>query len=181
MYRIRKLLLIFLAIISATMILQVKEVKADEDFLKFTAEEANSSVNLKVLQVTSLETSTDLSTWEVYTPGNVISLSNVGSCVYFRGHGLRTDGYNHFEMTGKIKASGSVLSLVDPDKWDSTIQLEERQFDSMFKGCSAMTEAPEIPFTNLAKSCYNCMFYECSSLTKAPALPATTMDGSVLL
>ena len=45
----------------------------------------------------------------------------------------------------------------------------------MFKGCTGLTTAPELPATTLATFCYREMFYGCTSLTTAPELPATTL------
>lgn len=45
----------------------------------------------------------------------------------------------------------------------------------MFKGCKALTTAPELPATQLADECYNHIFCYCSSLVQAPALPATEL------
>ena len=44
-----------------------------------------------------------------------------------------------------------------------------------FQGCENLTEAPELPATTLAGSCYYGMFSNCTSLTEAPELPATTL------
>ena len=46
---------------------------------------------------------------------------------------------------------------------------------AMFKGCTALTEAPELPAMTLAEGCYAYMFYGCTSLVEAPELPATTL------
>ena len=46
----------------------------------------------------------------------------------------------------------------------------------MFYNCTSLTQAPALPATTLAASCYNRMFYGCTSLTQAPALPATTLE-----
>lgn len=49
-------------------------------------------------------------------------------------------------------------------------------YDSMFKGCSSLTTAPELPATTLANYCYISMFLNCKGLTTAPSiLPATTL------
>jgi hypothetical protein len=48
----------------------------------------------------------------------------------------------------------------------------------MFYGCTSLIQAPELPATSLADSCYYYMFSGCSSLTKAPELPATTLAES---
>ena len=45
----------------------------------------------------------------------------------------------------------------------------------MFYGCTSLTQAPELPATTLARSCYSVMFDGCTSLTQAPKLPATTL------
>ena len=36
----------------------------------------------------------------------------------------------------------------------------------MFSGCTSLTQAPELPATTLADSCYNVMFKGCSSLSE---------------
>ena len=48
-------------------------------------------------------------------------------------------------------------------------------YESMFKNCTSLISAPELPATTLADSCYNSMFSGCTSLTTAPELPATTL------
>ena len=51
----------------------------------------------------------------------------------------------------------------------------------MFRGCTSLTQAPELPATmlatatTLATGCYRSMFSECTGLTQAPELPATTL------
>ena len=48
-------------------------------------------------------------------------------------------------------------------------------YQSMFNGCSGLTDAPQLPATTLAEGCYNAMFARCSGLTVAPQLQATTL------
>ena len=45
----------------------------------------------------------------------------------------------------------------------------------MFRGCTSLTSAPDLPATTLAYGCYGSMFRGCTSLTSAPVLPATTL------
>ena len=45
----------------------------------------------------------------------------------------------------------------------------------MFRNCAKLTQAPELPATELAVNCYANMFSGCSSLTQAPTLPATEL------
>ena len=48
----------------------------------------------------------------------------------------------------------------------------------MFSGCASLVNAPALPATTLAESCYQSMFSGCASLVNAPALPATTLAES---
>ena len=45
----------------------------------------------------------------------------------------------------------------------------------MFWDCTSLENAPELPATALAQSCYVDMFWGCTSLVNAPELPATTL------
>ena len=78
--------------------------------------------------------------------------------------------YKQFEMTGSIAASGNIMSLLN---FSDTLTYDA--FYGLFKNCSALTTAPELPATTLADSCYASMFSGCTSLIQAPALPATTL------
>jgi len=46
-------------------------------------------------------------------------------------------------------------------------------YRSMFEACTSLTNAPALPATVLATNCYESMFAGCASLTNAPALPAS--------
>ena len=48
----------------------------------------------------------------------------------------------------------------------------------MFKECTSLATAPELPATTLAPYCYKNMFNLCTSLTKAPELPAQTLESN---
>ena len=56
--------------------------------------------------------------------------------------------------------------------------LAEHCYRSMFYGCTSLTTAPALPAKTLAENCYYSMFNGCTSLTTAPALPATTMESN---
>ena len=158
------------------------------DALCFTAQEAGSTVKLtkvKSAPDVNLQTSTNGSSWTPYAVNDVITLTNVDDKVYFKAVGSNSamgsssSNYNNFVMTGKIAASGNVNSLLEEDKQTArTMSLVGKNncYDSMFKGCTSLTQAPELPATTLAGNCYESMFQLCSSLTKAPELPATTLD-----
>ena len=157
----------------------------DKDYLCFTANEANSTVTLNKSgnpNAVTLKYSTDGSTWNNYSIGNAITLSSIGSKVYFRNeasNGFSKDNSNcyKFAMTGSISASGNVMSLVD--KNCETLKIPcDYCFCNLFYSCSSLTTPPQLPATTLAKACYGMMFAACSSLTTAPELPATTLAES---
>jgi hypothetical protein len=47
----------------------------------------------------------------------------------------------------------------------------------MFKGCTSLTTAPELPATTLAEKCYYGMFWGCTSLNSVTCL-ATDISAS---
>ena len=106
---------------------------------------------------------------------NEISLSD-GDKMYLRGDAIllseSRNTYKKFVMTGSISASGNIMSLIDYSK------LHPYEFCMLFSGCTALTQAPTLPATQLAEYCYYMMFNGCTSLTAAPELPATTLAES---
>ena len=152
--------------------------------LCFTAEEAGSTVAMQAVgsaPAVTLETSFDGEIWEPFTVGETtITLPNVGDKVYFRaGEGGNTamassnKEYNKFSIiTGRISASGNIMSLLNGDVPDSIIATY--CYFGLFKDCTALAQAPELPATTLADYCYSNMFHGCTSLAQAPELPATT-------
>ena len=124
----------------------------------------------------TLEYKTDASDWTNMNISTTIALTNVGDKVYLRGvlsgDNTLTD-YTQFKMTGKIAAIGECNALWNKD--DLNAPLKECCGVNMFRGCTGLTQAPELPATTLANSCYNSMFQDCTGLTQAPELPATTL------
>ena len=162
------------------------EAPAELPYLCFTAENAGSTVAMKVngtpTKGQAFETSTDGATWSVFHPGTTtITLTNVGDKVYFRGNNTTVSEsdsiYYQFVMSGKIAASGNIMSLLDKTCQSTTIP-NNYCYANMFSGCTSLTTAPVLPATTLAPSCYYFMFYSCTSLTAAPSLPATTLASN---
>lgn len=158
-------------------------------WLCFTAEEANSTVSMSSSGTTppelDLKTSIDGGqTWTPFVVGSTtITLPNIGDKVYFAaGEGgnstiCSSEGYNEFDMTGRIAASGDVTSLLDADSSSQTIQ-NSLCFVGLFSNCTSLTTAPKLPSTVLSEACYAEMFIDCSSLVSAPELPATTLAAN---
>ena len=154
--------------------------------LRFTAESVNSSVQLTAVgsaPAVTLVKSFDGVNWEDYTVGEVIELPSIGDFVYLAAGegGNETFGssrsiYNRFVINGLVAASGDITSLRRFDLIQTP--LAGHCYNSMFRGCTGLTSAPELPATTLAASCYNSMFRGCTGLTSAPELPATTLETS---
>ena len=114
--------------------------------------------------------------------------------------GNDNDGIGHFISTCKFNVSGSIASLINFRKYllddehfifyklfvNSKIVSAKNLilpyktliygcYASMFEYCIELTEAPELPATELADWCYSNMFYKCENLTTAPELPATQL------
>ena len=74
---------------------------------------------------------------------------------------------NTFRESPIVDASNLILPATS---------LSNHSYDSMFLGCTGLTQAPGLPATTLAGYCYLNMFRNCTSLTSAPAiLPATSL------
>lgn len=162
------------------------EAPTELPYLCFTAEKAGSTVAMAVNKTPTkgqaFEYSTDGSSWSVFTPGTTtITLANVGNKVYFRGDNITVSEsfsiYYKFVMSGKIAASGNIMSLLDKTCQSTTIS-NKYCYYYMFYGCTSLTTAPALPATTLTEYCYANMFYGCTSLTTAPTLPATTLANN---
>ena len=162
------------------------EFEVPLEYLCFTAEKAGSTVTMAVngtpTKGQAFEYSTDGTNWSVFTPGTTtITLANAGDKVYFRGDNTTVSEsdsiYYKFVMSGKIAASGNIMSLLDTTCKSTTISNNYCCY-RMFNGCTSLTTAPELPATTLANYCYYSMFQGCTLLTTAPELPATMLGST---
>lgn len=82
-----------------------------------------------------------------------------------------------FFESAEVACTGDIRTLLDYENYE-TVQTSGAQFCSLFKDCTQLTSAPDLPATELYDYCYNSMFKGCTSLEKAPNLPATTLKQS---
>ena len=141
----------------------------------------------------TLEYRTAGTDWATYTIGTEISLTN-GAILQFRagegGNATFSEGHtydatssvwtNHCYKivasgTGKINASGNIMSLYD--RTLSTTAMTPHGFQWLFSSCTHLVDASNLKLaaTELAESCYQDMFGGCTSLTATPVLPVTTL------
>ena len=150
------------------------EVNKVLDYLNFTALEP-STILYKPYTVTTAQYSFDKVSWE--TADNVTLNLNKGDKVYFKGNITNHQDfidYAKFTMTGKIAASGSIMSLQAGNPEDNSINYAG-EFNYLFENCTSLVSAPKLPATTLTQDCYCAMFSGCTSLVSAPKLPATTL------
>lgn len=74
----------------------------------------------------------------------------------------------------KVDCFGDIRTLIDYTAY-KTVATGNCRFISLFKGCSVLTSAPQLPAKALKDDCYNSMFEGCTSLEQAPDLPATVL------
>ena len=122
--------------------------------------------------------------WMPYTVGEEISLSD-GEEVSFHASvetnltfSRSATDYYRFEGTGSLEASGSIMTLLDPDLKIGEIP-EEYCFYGLFSGMQALTRAPSLTSRTVKPHCYDRMFSGCSRLSYIKALfLASPEDGS---
>jgi len=153
-----------------------------QNYLTFTAEADNSHIRLERHGTCSphVEYSTDGGQW---TPlgAKTLNLSQKGSKVMLRGHNpegfSRDEGQNYaqFVMDGRIKASGSIMSLIDGSGETEEIPCPFC-FYHLFFHCKALTQSPEFTATILTENCYDGIFNSCVNMVKGPGeLPAPVL------
>ena len=73
-----------------------------------------------------------------------------------------------------VTCTGDIRTLLDWRNY-STVNTQNAKFCFLFKRCSVLTSAPDLPATTLGYYCYFKMFEGCTSLTSAPELKATAL------
>ena len=148
----------------------------------FNSTHTISMISSNALPDANLECSFDKETWTPWI--EPVTLSSQYSTVYVR-NSLSNGSFSNrtyvkaFTMSdGQVSASGNVMSLVD--KTCSRLSVDEYEFCHMFRQCSSLVAAPDLPATSLKQSSYRSMFISCSSLLFGPSeLPATTIEEDV--
>ena len=86
-----------------------------------------------------------------------------------------TEGTSSFITSGNFfSVSGDIMSLLSRTETLATIP-HGSCFRGLFRGCTLLKKAPELPATSLDSFCYAYMFSGCKNLLEAPSLPSTSM------
>ena len=151
------------------------------NYLTFTAEADSSSFGITNKYGNNPDIQYSLNGGKTWTklPADTLIPLRKGDNALLRGNNPQgfsdiTSKYTKFVMTGRIAASGSVMSLIGGNDKNLTIK-GEKCFYRLFIDCTSLTKAPELPATQLANSCYEEMFRGCTNLKQAPKLPAKTL------
>lgn len=113
-------------------------------------------------------------------------------------------GIGRFSSTGQFTVEGNIMSLLYSDDFEDKTSITGKDYVfynlfsgctgltsagnlvlptelsngcyiNMFKECTSLTVAPELPARNLMLQTYSCMFYGCTALQRAPELPASIL------
>ena len=152
-----------------------------ESYLTFSSKNSFSIVTEGKSWDGTLEYFSSDNTWAVWDGTGVLSAVTNGAeyVLYLRGIGNTVvTGDSYWNFRGSVsECIGNIENLLDY----ATVEAGEHPimadhcYHGMFRDCTSLTKAPELPATTLAVSCYDSMFTRCTSLTKAPELPATTL------
>lgn len=127
----------------------------------------------------TLQYSTDLSTWNTWDGTTTLNSSDgTEHVLYVRGTGnsvISGGSGKRWMLAGtNISCSGNIENLLNYEivTTGAHPNMGSNSYAFMFRNCTSLTIAPELPAVTLADDCYKGMFYGCTSLTTAPKLPA---------
>ncbi|XQP56028.1 MAG: hypothetical protein ACOQNY_01415 [Mycoplasmoidaceae bacterium] len=111
-------------------------------------------------------------TGDISLDGNIMGLLD-------NARGEITTMPNNYCFAHLFEGSTGITSIENTGKFISAQNLTQHCYDSMFKGCTSLTQAPALPVADqLAVGCYASMFEGCTGLTVAPELQATTLAAN---
>ena len=155
-----------------------KPAQGYTDCITFTGETSDFTLKAKNKEwAGTVEYSTDHNTWTVWDGSEISSSSQK---LYLRGSGntkFYTSRGAQFVLSARAACSGNIQTLLEYSNPPTNIP-SSCCYSNMFKGCTSLTAAPELPATTLAMSCYSNMFSGCTNLTAAPELPAITLANN---
>ena len=149
-------------------------------YITFTAEAGQSLTMSR--SVSTMEYSVNNGEWATLGTNTVHFGGELGA-LRLRAKSLQGTYYSYSATTVKfgnsapVACSGDIRTLIDYENYN-TVNTSKASFEMLFKNCTSLTSAPELPATTLTSGCYSSMFEGCTSLVNAPKLPATTLVGS---
>ena len=154
-------------------------------YVTFTAEaEQKFKMTTKKYTISGLQYSVNGGDWKDVEAGTEVPFGGTNGNLRLRGtntngtaSGLNAYSTITFTNDVNVTCTGDIRTLLDWRNY-STVDTQKAKFCNLFRGCTSLTDAPELKATTLADYCYSNMFFGCKSLTAAPELKATTLaDG----
>ena len=157
-------------------------------FVTFTADgeqKFKMTTNDRSYTISGLQYSVNGGDWENVVVDKEVTFGGPHGDLRLRGtntNGTATDMSQNSTITFtnpnvKVACTGDIRTLLNWKNY-STVDTQNARFSYLFQNCAALTSAPELPATKLARNCYYIMFGGCTSLTAAPELPATTLANN---
>ena len=135
--------------------------------------------------ISGLEYSVNDGEWKNVVANEEVSFGGLNGTLRLRGtniYGTASSMSEYSTITfdpysDVVYCDGDIRTLLDYENY-KTVDTKNARFCNLFKNCTLLASAPELPATTLANECYSSMFYGCANLINAPALPAETLaDG----
>lgn len=147
--------------------------------------EQKFKMTTKNYTISELEYSVNDGEWKKVVAEEEVSFGGIKGNLRLRGTNFNgtassTSEYSTITFTDpelEVYCDGDIRTLLDYKNY-KTVDTKNARFCNLFKNCTVLASAPELPATTLAKECYSSMFEGCRNLKKAPTLPAETLaDG----
>ena len=135
--------------------------------------------------ISGLEYSVNDGAWKKVVAEEEVSFGGIDGDLRLRGtniYGTASSTSEYSTITfdpysDVVYCDGDIRTLLDYKNY-KTVDTQNARFCNLFKNCTLLASAPELPATTLANECYSSMFYGCANLINAPALPAEMLaDG----
>ena len=151
-------------------------------YVTFTAKDSQT---FKMTKPSNIEYSVNNGKWATVEAGTEVPFGGANGTLRLRGTNINGtasgsstwDAYSTITFTKpnvEVACTGDIRTLLDWRNY-STVNTKNAKFCYLFKDCSVLTSAPDLPATTLGYKCYFKMFEGCTSLTSAPELKATTL------
>lgn len=122
--------------------------------------------------------------WETYTAGTTITLAEAGDMVSFKGtlSDYSSTVHPHITSVGNITVKGNVMSLYAGDEYATATTLTDYACYSLFENNTAISNIQylKLPATTIGVQTYDSMFKGCTAITHTPDVEAVTIGTSGL-
>ena len=111
-------------------------------------------------------------TWSTLASNTASPTVAAGSKIMWKATLTSTsNGIGRFSSTSNFTAEGNIMSLLYGDNSVGQTSLEGKAyaFCELFRSCTKLVKAPELPSTVLGKEAYSSMFESCTSLAYPPS------------